>query len=44
VLRENNVIVASDPEQYGAMYFLSPLMEQHYQDFLDILAQVKTDG
>ena len=30
--------------QYGAMYFLSPMMEQHYTDFLDILAQVKLDG
>jgi DNA-binding transcriptional ArsR family regulator len=44
VLAENNVVVASGKEQYGAMYFLSPLMEQHYADFLDILAQVKLDG
>jgi DNA-binding transcriptional ArsR family regulator len=31
-------------EQYGAMWFLSPMMESHYADFLDILQQVKLDG
>jgi hypothetical protein len=44
VLQDNSVIVASGKEQYGAMYFLSPQMEQNYQDFLDILTQVKFDG
>ena len=44
VLSDNSVVVASGKEQYGAMYFLSPQMEQNYQDFLDILAQVKLDG
>lgn len=44
VLADNSVVVLSGKEQYGAMYFLSPQMEQNYQDFLDILAQVKLDG
>lgn len=44
VLQENQVVVPSGKDQYGAMWFLSPQMEQHYADFLDILAQVNPDG
>jgi DNA-binding transcriptional ArsR family regulator len=44
VLAENNVVVSAGKEQYGTMWFLSPMMESHYADFLDILAQVKLDG
>lgn len=40
VLSENNVVVTTGAG-YGTMYFLSPMMEQHYQEFLDILAQVE---
>ena len=62
VLAENNVVVASGKEQYGAtsraapdaasqpyrrygeMWFLSPSMEQHYQDFLDIMVIDQVDA
>lgn len=43
VLADNQVVVTSG-QGYGAMWFLSPMMEQHYQEFLDILAQVSTHG
>jgi predicted transcriptional regulator len=44
VLADNNVIVASGKDQYGAMWFLSPMMEQHYSEFLEILSQIKLEG
>jgi predicted transcriptional regulator len=45
VLHDNQVVVSSGPEgQYGQMWFLSPMMEQHYADFEDILRQVRIDG
>lgn len=44
VLAENNVIVASGKDQYGAMYFLSPMMERSYADFIEIVSQVNIDG
>ncbi len=44
ILMENGVVVAQGKEQYGAMYFLSTAMEQGYQDFLEIMEQVRTDG
>ena len=43
VLRDNNVVTTAG-KGYGEMYFLSPMMEQHYADFLDIARQVKLDG
>lgn len=43
VLSENNVIVSSG-QGYGAMWFLSPMMEQHYPDFLEIHRQVSEHG
>ena len=42
VLQENSVVVTTGGG-YGTMYFLSPLMEQHYADFLEILRQVSPD-
>ena len=40
VLSENQVVV-SEGKNYGAMWFLSTQMEQHYDDFLQILQQVR---
>jgi len=39
VLEKNNVITATGGK-YGQMYFLSAMMERHYEDFLEIWAQI----
>lgn len=43
VLAENQVVVTGG-KGYGEMYFLTPQMEQHYEEFLDILRQVNPSG
>ena len=40
VLEENDVITASGRKKYGAMYFLSPLMEKNYETFKEIWEQI----
>lgn len=39
VLEKNN-IVKSGGEKYGKMYFLTPAMEENYDDFLEIWKQI----
>ncbi len=41
VLKKNDIIVTSGNKSYGAMYFLSDLMERHYHIFQDIWDQIK---
>jgi len=40
VLLDNDVITTSGREKYGAMYFLSPYLEQHFDDFQEIWEQI----
>lgn len=54
VLVENNVVMASHDQTYGTLYFLTPRLQTHYEDFLEIwakiqdqekkISEVRTDG
>ena len=39
VLSENGLIVTDNKETYGAIYFLTPLMEKNYASFKEILVR-----
>ncbi len=41
VLIENNIVMASRDQTYGTLYFLTPRLQTHFQDFLDIWDKVK---
>jgi hypothetical protein len=41
VLIKNGLIVTDDKGIYGATYFLTPLMEQNFQLFNEILEKIK---
>jgi DNA-binding transcriptional ArsR family regulator len=41
VLIKNGLIVTEDKEIYGSTYFLTPLMEQNFQLFKEILEKVR---
>ncbi|AFU57802.1 putative transcriptional regulator, ArsR family [Candidatus Nitrososphaera gargensis Ga9.2] len=41
VLSDNGLIITDNKESYGAAYFLTPLMENNYQSFVEILAKIK---
>jgi len=36
VLIENNVVMVSRDQVYGTLYFLTPRLQTHYEDFLEI--------
>jgi DNA-binding transcriptional ArsR family regulator len=40
VLSENGMIVTDNKDTYGAIYFLTPLMEKNYASFQEILARI----
>ncbi len=40
VLSENGLIVTDNKDSYGATYFLTPLMENNYPSFQEILARI----
>ena len=40
VLSENGMVVTDDKETYGAIYFLTPLMEKNYASFHEILVRI----
>ena len=40
VLSENGLIVTDNKETYGAIYFLTPLMEKNYASFQEILVRI----
>src|SRR5262249_17218535 len=44
VLSENGLVITENKESYGATYFLTPMMENNYASFSEILAKVKTKG
>lgn len=39
VLRKNGLVTTTG-EKYGAVFFVSPLMEEHWDDLLDIEARI----
>jgi len=41
ILGDNGLIITDNKESYGAVYFLSPLMENNYPAFVEILAKIK---
>ena len=41
VLIKNGLIITEDKEIYGSTYFLTPLMEQNFQLFKEILNKIK---
>jgi DNA-binding transcriptional ArsR family regulator len=40
VLSENGLVVTDNKDSYGATYFLTPLMENNYPSFQEILARI----
>lgn len=40
VLKKNDIITTAGDKKYGAMYFLSDLMETHYEIFREIWEQI----
>lgn len=43
VLADNNVVMASRDQTYGTLYFLTPRLQTHFEDFLEIWDKVKED-
>jgi predicted transcriptional regulator len=41
VLTKNGLIITDDKGIYGSTYFLTPLMEQNFQLFNEILEKIK---
>ena len=41
VLIRNGLIITEDKEIYGSIYFLTPLMEQNFQLFKEILDKIR---
>jgi DNA-binding transcriptional ArsR family regulator len=41
VLSKNGLIITDNKESYGAIYFLTPLMEKNFESFREILAKIK---
>ena len=41
VLSENGLIITDARDKYGAAYFLTPLMENNYISFQEILQKIK---
>ncbi len=42
VLSDNSLIVTDNKDSYGAIYFLTPLMEKNYASFREILVRIGT--
>ena len=41
VLVENNIVMASRDQTYGTLYFLTPRLQTHFEDFLEIWGKVQ---
>lgn len=41
VLIDNGLVITDKEDSYGAAYFLTPLMENNYQSFIEILLRIK---
>ncbi len=44
VLIENNIVMASRHQTYGTLYFLTPRLQFHYEDFLEIWEKVHEEA
>jgi DNA-binding transcriptional ArsR family regulator len=42
VLIDNGLIITDNKDSYGAVYFLTPLMENNYSSFMEILGKIKS--
>ena len=42
VLTNNGLVITDKEVSYGAVYFLTPLMENNYQSFIEILSRIKS--
>jgi DNA-binding transcriptional ArsR family regulator len=40
VLSNNGIVVTDNEQSYGALYFLTPLMEKNYESVKEILAKI----
>ena len=43
ILEDNNMITPAGRKKYGAVYFLSALLEENYSDFEEIWEQIKDE-
>ena len=43
VLVENDVVMASRDQTYGTLYFLTPRLQVHFEDFLEIWDKVQEE-
>lgn len=41
ILSENGLVITDNKDNYGATYFLTPLMENNYESFRTILEKIK---
>jgi DNA-binding transcriptional ArsR family regulator len=41
ILSENGLVITDEKDKYGATYFLTPLMENNYASFSEILDRIK---
>jgi DNA-binding transcriptional ArsR family regulator len=44
VLTNNGLVITDKEDSYGATYFLTPLMENNYQSFTEILSRIKSSS
>jgi DNA-binding transcriptional ArsR family regulator len=42
VLTNNGLVITDKENSYGAAYFLTPIMENNYQSFIEILSRIKS--
>jgi DNA-binding transcriptional ArsR family regulator len=42
VLTNNGLVITDKKGSYGAAYFLTPLMENNYQSFIEILSKINS--
>ena len=43
VLVENDIVMASRDQKYGTLYFLTPRLQNHFEDFLEIWEKVQKE-
>jgi len=44
VLIENNIVMASHHQTYGTLYFLTPRLQVHFEDFLEIWEKIQKEA
>ncbi len=44
VLIENDIVMASRDQTYGTLYFLTPRLQNHYGDFLEIWEKIQEEA